>query len=210
MTRDHIRNIMRSGYKWDDYVSLLTTYKGWLKTKGLNDRITSDYLPAQHNELMGFVFRFNEDESFNDELPNNDLKVLAMRVKDEDGDWAVNDQFFNVTADPKTRRKGIAHFLPQVYRGNIGNHRAIIGRICIRSDRGCWYFRTGDGKPQFGMIGLNWHNSAGFINTSLGCVINEDENRWKTIEKPMLNLTANRQNVPSAIVSYEFTKEYFK
>ncbi|HMQ78822.1 MAG TPA: hypothetical protein PKD94_04580 [Ignavibacteria bacterium] len=209
MTRRELRNKLESEYRWDDYIRLLADYKSWLKKKGLSERITCDYIPVSENDLMGFVFRFNDDESYNDVLPNNDLKVLAKRVI-SDGDWSVDDELFNVTADPKTKRNGIAHFLPQVYRGNIGNHRAIIGRICIRSDRGCWYFRTGDGKAIFGMIGLNWHNSAGFFNTSLGCVINEDENRWREVEKPMLKRVNNTQNIPCAIVAHEFTLEYFK
>lgn len=210
MTREELRKRLKENYRWQDYIRLLANYKQWLKDEKLAERISSDYLPSLENELAGFVFRFNADESYNDVLPNNDLKVLAMRIKDSDGDWGVRDEMFNVTADPKTKRTGIAHFLPQVYRGNIGNHRAILGRVCIRSDRGCWYFRTGQDVPQFGMIGLNWHNSAGLFNTSLGCVINEDENRWKLVEKPMLNAVSNRQNVPAAIVPLAFVNEYFR
>ncbi len=209
MTREELRNKLRTEFKWDDYLKLLEDYKTWLKGKGLGERITCNYIPVNENEMMGFVFRFNEDESYNDVITNNDLKVYAKRVT-SDGEPAVDDEFFNVTADPKTKREGIAHFLPQVYQGNIGDHRQVFGRICIRSDKGCWYFRTGNGKPQYGCIGLNWHNSAGLWNTSLGCVINEDENRWKAIEKPYLKSAANINKVPCAIVSWEFTKEYFK
>jgi len=210
MDREQLRARLSSNYKWADYIRLLADFKQWLKDEQMPERITSDYLPTNENELMGFVFRFNGDESYNDVLPNNDLKALVMRVKDSDGDWAVVDEFFNVTADPKTKRTGIAHFLPQVYRGNIGNHRAILGRVCIRSDRGCWYFRTGSTKPQFGQIGLNWHNSAGLFNTSLGCVINESESRWKSVEKPLLNASSNKQNVPSCIIPQRFINEYFR
>lgn len=162
------------------------------------------------NAIMVFVVRCNERISFNDVERNNDLLVIVEYISEDN----FNLYTFNVTADPKSQKPNIAHLIEQIYTGNIGLHRAILGRTCIRSDKGLWYRRTDlNGKPydpKFGQIGINLHNSAGFWNSSLGCVILESEDDYKNVFKPLLNRVSNRNNIPVAVINQDYFTEELK
>lgn len=210
MNKDILGAYLKANYRYEDYTKLLGDYKNWLVARNLGNRITDYMTPMLDRQIFILSFRFNTEEGYNDVQRNNDLQVIVQRIKDDDGDWAVLDHYFTVTMDPKTEKLGIAHFANQVYRGNRGYHRGISTRICVRSDDGCWYFRTGTMKYLFGCIGLNKHDTGGFFNSSLGCEIYAYDSAYKTIVKPLLEGITNPTHIPCAIIDMEFTNDYFK
>jgi len=162
------------------------------------------------NAIMVFVIRCNERISFNDIERNNDLLVIAEYISEDN----FNVYTFNVTADPKSQNPNIAHLIEQIYTGNIRPHRWIAGRQAICSDKGCWYRRT-DKKgsaydPKFGQIGINIHDTGGYFNSSLGCVILESDSEYKNVFKPLLKRCSNPNNIPCLIVNEDYFKDILK
>ena len=162
----------------------------------------------EKNAIIVFVVRCNDRISFNDVERNNDLLVIAEYINEDN----FNLFTFNVTADPKSKKPNIAHLIEQIYTGNIGLHRGILGRVCIRSDKGLWYRRTdSEGKPykeRFEQIGINIHDTGGFFNSSLGCVILESGSEYKNVFKPLLKRVSNKNNIPVAVFNIDyFTQE---
>lgn len=166
----------------------------------------------ERGDIAVFVIRRNKSNSFNDEDVdgdgkidwNNDLLVIYEHVSEDN----ANIYTFDVTADPKSNKANIAHLCEQIYRGNIGLHRGILGRVCIRSDRGTWNFRTNTLKKIvtsfFGLIGINIHDTGGFWNTSLGCVILASMDDYKNVFKPLLKRAKNQNNIPVYVINQYF------
>jgi hypothetical protein len=186
------------------FVGLLKAYMSYLK----DPLVTYHGEPNQvRGTIMAFVIRCNDGISFNDELPNNDLLVIVEYVSEDN----TNIYTFNVTADPKSKKANIAHLLEQVYVGNVRPHRWIAGRLAICSDNGCWFRRTDtvgrDGDFTFDKIGINIHDTGGFWNSSLGCVILESDDEYKNVFKPLLRRVINKNSIPVAVINQRYFKE---
>ena len=207
MNRDEIKSLLLK-YSYSDYKSLFDKYSAWL----VKDKVEKSVIfPNSIHEIAVFQFRCNESISFNNEIRNNDLLVL-MRIADNT--FSINDFFFDVTCDPKSRVHGIAHVCAQIYRGNVGPHRGDPSRPCIRSDFGfgTWYNRTdnqGDvidlnPSPDYtsvtGHIGINIHNAGGFYNSSLGCTIFNSESEYRNLFVPLIADCTNKNNIPVSVI----------
>lgn len=205
--RDKVKAYLLSFTRFDLYKQLLL---GYINNYLEDDRVTCSIPDFKKNGIIVFVIRCNERISFNDEIRNNDLLVIAEYISEDN----FNVYTFNVTADPKSQSPNIAHLIEQVYTGNIGLHRSILGRVCIRSDKGTWYKRTDSKgnayKEKFEQIGLNIHDNGGFFNSSLGCVILENSNEYKNVFKPLLSRVSNRNNVPVAVMNIDYFTDELK
>lgn len=174
------------------------------------ERIQYQIFDNKKNNIIVFVIRCNERISFNDKERNNDLLVIAEYISEDN----FNVYTFNVTADPKAQNPNIAHLIEQIYTGNIRPHRWIAGRLAICSDKGCWYRRTDSkGKPydaKFGQIGINIHDTGGYFNSSLGCIILESDSEYKNVFKPLLKRCTNSNNIPVVVINQDYFKEELK
>lgn len=130
------------------------------------------------------VIRCNDLYVTNDMVRNNDYLCVIHNTGDS------YEQFvFNVTADPKTRKNRIANLCSQSYIGNIRNHRWIPNRLAICQDNDAIWVRRYENNKWFeenGYFGINIHNSAGFFNSSLGCVILSSEDSYINSFRPLL------------------------
>lgn len=187
-------------------------------TVDLSERIEKSVIyPDAVNSLVVIEIRCNVDISFNDEIRNNDLLYL-FRFDESD---RLTSFHFDCTTDPCTTKNRIAHTARQIYRGNVGNHKAINGRTCIRSDNGSgtWVRRTdttGEVIPldpehsdaELGHYGINIHDNGGFANSSLGCTILAGGNYlqpgpYRDIYKPLLLKCSNNNNIPVVLLDLE-------
>jgi len=186
------------------FVELLNAYQNYLKNELVTFRGTPN---KERGTIIALVIRCNDGISFNNELPNNDLLVVVEYVSEDN----FNIYTFNVTADPKSKKANIAHLLEQVYTGNVRPHRWILGRLAICSDKGCWFRRTdtkgNDGDFTFDKIGINIHDTGGFWNSSLGCVILENDDEYKNVFKPLLRRVINKNSIPVAVINQRYFKE---
>jgi len=205
--RKQIKDYILSYTRFELFKQLLY---GYTNTYLDDDRDTSPIFTNKKNSILVFVIRCNERISFNDKERNNDLLVIAEYISEDN----FNVYTFNVTADPKSQKPNIAHLIEQVYTGNIRPHRWIAGRLAICSDKGCWYKRTDSkGNPydaKFGQIGLNIHDTGGYFNSSLGCVILESDSEYKNVFKPLLKRCSNASAIPVMVVNGDYFKEELK
>ena len=145
-----------------------------------------------------FVIRCNDMYITNDIQRNNDwLVVIENRPED-----SFRRYIFKCTADPKYRRNKIANLVEQIYYGNVRNHRWIPGRDAICQDNNEIYVRryeNGEWFEEKGHFGINIHNSAGFFNTSLGCVVLASEDSYLNEFRPLLR-RVQKINIPVAVL----------
>lgn len=127
------------------------------------------------------IKRNNPVETFNDEIRNNDDLIII-----ENKPATYTKYLFNVTADPKTRRFGIATLLPQAYYGNVRNHRGILGRPAICQDNCPVWIKRYGGKVEHGHFGIHIHDNGGFFNSSLGCTVLSSAESFINEFKPLL------------------------
>lgn len=154
------------------------------------------------NGLNVIVIRCNDIYVTNDMERNNDWMILFFRGL---------KYIFEVTADPKYRKNKIANICEQVYYGNIRNHRGIYNRDAICQDN-CkvWVRRYKNDKwyEELGHFGINIHNSAGFFNSSLGCVILADEKRYTQVFRPLLREAKTISNkIPVAVMNINWIRQ---
>lgn len=204
--RNKIKHYLLSFTDFASYKELLYKYCNYLDDK----RVTYDSFTDKKNAIMVFVIRCNERISDNTAIRNNDLLVVVEYISLDN----YNVYTFNVTADPKSKQANIAHLIEQVYTGNVRPHRWIAGRLAICSDKGCWYRRTnskGEGyEAKFGQIGINIHDTGGFWNSSLGCVILESDSDYKNVFKPLLKRVSNSNSIPVAVINQDYFTDELK
>ena len=144
------------------------------------------------NEETGTInvicIRNNDENSFNDQMRNNDkLVIIENRPNDS---YRLYE--YEVTSDPSTKKPGIAHLCEGAYNSYVVRpHRWIAGRTALCQDAGeVRVFRTNSaGKLMYyewGWFGINVHDTGGFWNSSLGCVILADSNQYQQEYKPLL------------------------
>lgn len=141
------------------------------------------------NTINVITIRNNPEIAFNDsDTFDND----EMIVYENTSSGGVRLYRFNVTADPKSRKDNIAHLLKGCYASyRVGNHRWVPGRTALRQDENKVLVARTDNKGnikkvEYGMFGINIHDSGGFRNSSLGCTILANDVDYKTKFKPML------------------------
>ena len=149
------------------------------------------------------LIRCNPIYVTNDMQPYDDWMVVANQDKIE---------VFEMTVDPKTRRKGIANLMPQVYYGNIRPHNWVDWRLAVCQDFCKLWVRRFDTKQStlyqkycdennlwyyddFGLHHINIHGAwwkwsmkymPEWINTSLGCAIHKNEKVYRNVFVPIL------------------------
>lgn len=169
------------------------------------DRLLASYKPAEKrfNTEPGTInviaVRCNHLYITNDIERNNDVLMIVENKADDN----FRRYIYDVTADPKSRKPGIANLLPQIYLGNIRNHRQILGRPAICQDfDSVWvrrYNSNGIWKDENGLFGINIHDRGGFFNSSLGCIILGSEEEYRNEYKPLL-LRSEKKNIPVAVM----------
>lgn len=197
-----------------DYENLYSSYREWLVPEKVE---ASVHFPNCDDGIAAFIFRCNQPIDFNNIRRNNDLLIIVQRK-------LLGFKVYSMvcTADPYGPKDHIAHLSAQIYRANRGLHRGIPGRICLRSDFGfgTWIQRTdseGDvidinpASDKFtsapGHFGINIHDTGGYYNSSLGCVIiayNQDYLVFKSI----LENASNPSNVPVCVFDMEDLPEF--
>jgi len=65
-------------------------------------------------------------------------------------------------------------------------------------------------KTSLGHFGINIHDNGGFLNSSLGCVILESSQQYKTVFKPLLQRVTNKNNIPVAVINQDYFTEELK
>jgi hypothetical protein len=148
-------------------------------------------IPEWHEQtgtINVICIRNNDENSFNDAIRNNDKLVIIEN--------RPNDSFrlyeYSVTADPSAKKSGIAHVSEGAYNSYVVRpHRWIAGRTALCQDAGeVRIFRTYSiGKLmhyEWGYFGINVHDTGGFWNSSLGCVILADSKQYQNEFKPLL------------------------
>ncbi len=213
----YFQSLNYSGFK-----NLYNKYVDFFKngfTSDLSERVDPFVVyPAIKDAIIVFEVRCNEEISFNDEIRNNDILFVVEITDDEQ---SIVTHQFDCTTDPCSKKYNIAHTARQIYIGNIGIHRGIAERVCIRSDRGAgtWIRRTdAEGNviplnPQHadaicGHFGINIHDNGGFANSSMGCTIlaggdYEHPGPYRDEYKPLLKKTTNRSNIPVVLFDLE-------
>lgn len=180
----------------DSYKEIFNAY-----AEGLPDKynLSKTYWEDVLNVI---VIRCNDIYVTNNELRNNDWLVCIYN----------NLRYvYKCTADPKYKRDRIANLREQVYYGNIRPHRWIGWRTCIAQDN-CkvWVRRYANGKwyEELGHFGINIHNSAGYFNSSLGCVILADESRYINSFRPLLRTVKKQTNrIPVAVINIKWFEQ---
>lgn len=136
------------------------------------------------------IIRNNEEIDFNNRLMNNDELIIFEN--------RPNNNFrrydFKVTADPRSKKNGIAHLIEGAYESySVGLHRNIIGRVCLRQTEGQVRIARTDTLGRligfyWGYFGINVHDSGGFLNSSLGCIViaYDKQSQYQTEFKPLL------------------------
>lgn len=215
---DYCNNVGYNGFKYVD-----TKFRGYLLVNW-PDRIADVKFPTNKGDIAGFLIRCNKPVSFNNEIRNNDLEFVLEITDTDETSWSTLTHVYNITTDPSVPKSNIAHFAQQIYAGNIGYHHGDSDRICIRSDKGCWYFRTDSNEEivhlgkkvdefaVFGARGLNNHNANGFRNSSEGCAIidpDHEKDQYQDDFKPLLtavknNPTAVHNNIPMYVIDEDF------
>ncbi|WP_276979196.1 hypothetical protein [Flavobacterium filum] len=221
--RNKIKNYLLSFTRFEQYYDLLLGYSNYLldERDTFFNRKSLDEIKKilfAKNAIIVFPIRCNNRISFNDSDAdgdgdidwNNDLLVIVEYISENN----FNVFTFDCTVDPKTNKHNIAHLIEQVYTGNVGNHRGILSRICIRSDRGTWFKRT-DYKKQvvmedFDLRGINIHDNNGLFNTSEGCPILQSQGDYKNTFKPLLNRVSNRNFIPVAVLNQDYFTDELK
>ena len=203
MTRTELKNKFNQ-YKYSDFERLYTAFATYLKT----DYVTFNHnFPSTIGNIVVFTIRENDYVSFNDLLRNNDLLVVIKLIE-----GGIETYQFNCTTDPSTNKENIAHFCTQIYTGNVGFHRGNPFRRCIRSDNGCWYFRShvngSTGIDIFGQIGLNIHDNNNFWNSSLGCTILESYQQAVDVYMPLIKSATNKNLIPVCQINQKFLEGY--
>jgi len=181
----------------------MSTYRYWQnivnKFIGYSKRNFTIYgLPAWHEEagtINVICIRNNDENSFNDVIRNNDILIVIEN--------RPSDSFrlyeYEVTADPSRKKPGIAHLCEGAYNSYVVRpHRWIAGRTALCQDTGeVRVFRTNSqgkimparsagGHYEWGYFGINVHDTGGFWNSSLGCIILEDLKLYRDEFKPLL------------------------
>ncbi len=215
---DYLNNVGYNGFKYLD-----TKFREYLKINW-PDRIANVEFPPNKGDIACFIPRANEEISFNNEIRNNEIEFVMEITDVDDTSWSTLLHQYNVTADPSIPKNRIAHCAQQIYAGNIGYHRGDGARICIRSDKGLWYYRTDsneniihlgkqvDNYAVFGAIGINNHNANGFKNSSEGCIIiasEHEQDQYQDDFKPLLtkvknNLNTVHNNIPMYVIDEDF------
>jgi hypothetical protein len=127
----------------------------------------------EEGSINVIVIRENDENSYNDVIRNNDHLLIFENRPNE----TFREYLYQVTADPSTNKAGIAHLCQGAYESyTVRPHRWIAGRTALCQDKGeVKIFRT-DTKRRiidffWGYFGINLHDTGGFWNSSLGCVI---------------------------------------
>lgn len=175
-------------------------FDNWYK-KRQETKYKIDY-PIKYNDednsINIFIIRMNNIGIMNDQKRNNDFLIMIHNATD-----GIYKYVFEVTADPKTKKTGIASIIPQVYIGNIRNHKWIFGRTAVCQDNHpVWVWRWGLNKEEKGFFGINIHDNGGFFNSSLGCTIFADNKAYKENFKKILDEVKNtefKNNIPVAV-----------
>lgn len=119
------------------------------------------------------VIRENAENSYNDVIRNNDHLLIFENRPNE----TFREYLYQVTADPSTNKYNIAHLCQGAYESyTVRPHRWIAGRTALCQDKGeVKIFRTNSKRGIidyfWGLFGINIHDTGGFWNSSLGCVI---------------------------------------
>jgi hypothetical protein len=169
-------------------------------------------LRLNEKEINVMGIRNNEEISFNDsDNFYNDLLVIEQTI-------AQSHVFyiFKVTMDPKSKKNKIAHLLEGVYASYtaLRPHKWVPGRTAIVQDRDKVLVARTDStgeiikefKAQKGLFGINIHDSAGYINTSLGCTIlerdlKENKFHWKEHFKPLIQEISNKEEIDYVVIN---------
>ena len=155
---------------------------------------------TDNKNIMAYIIRCNDYYITNDMKRNNDYLVVIWYDAN-----SVIKYCFGVTADPKTRKKGIANIIEQVYFGNIRNHWWTLGRDAICQDNcDVWvrrYTLLTDYYEEKGRFHINIHNNAGAFNSSLGCTIFADDSEYFNHFRPLLRNCTNKNYVPVSVIS---------
>jgi len=230
MTREQIIQIFNS-WTYSGFRDFYERWADYLKYRFMDDysyRIEPSIVyPAVKDSIMVFEVRCNEDISFNNQIRNNDLLLVAEVVDDASSTLSIALHKFNCTTDPCSKKYRIAHTARQIYRGNVGIHRNNEGRLCIRSDHGFGtYIRRTDGDGEIlkinghvdaypDHVGINIHDNGGFANSSLGCTILAGADYlhpgpYRDEFKPLLVKCSNKENIPVALIDAEDVEDIIK
>ena len=186
-TTGDLRNLF---YRYQNYLEP-TIYK--------NPRVDFD---NDEGHINVFIIRNNAIGIANDSLRNNDYLIVTENSSAEsEGSIYV----FSVTADPKTKRPGIAFALPCQWNGNIGFHHWLNWRDCIRQDNDdVWvrrYKADGSYYEEKGRFTIHIHDSGGFFNSSLGCTILASDDSYQSMFRPLLKKVKKTQTrVPVSLI----------
>lgn len=163
---------------WDDapednkregFIKLFNDFNEKLKgTKFENN------LKFSETGLNFFSVRCNPIGRANDVERNNDALILITPT----------DMYtFWETADPKTKRDGIAWALKYQWRANIRAHHWEKGRWAACQDNCKLWVGRFFGKVFkhfYGLFTIHVHNPGIYYNSGLGCqILNSDESYWK-------------------------------
>lgn len=175
--------------------NIFNAYYNYLGHNNFTNNIRFDITPGGINV---FVIRMNSIYVTNDMKRNNDWMFIYQN--EIPGKQKSYNYVFQVTADPKTRKYRIANILPQIYGGNIRNHRWIFGRLAICQDNyKVWVRRFDKNEKDFvdekGFFGINIHDNAGMFNSSLGCVILANQSSYSNMFFPLLKEIKSIQKI---------------
>jgi hypothetical protein len=163
-------------------------------------------------EINVMGIRNNEEIAFNDkDTFYNDLLVIEQTERQ-----AHLFYIFKVTMDPRGRLFKVSHLLEQVAASYtaLRPHKYVPGRTALVQDRdNVIVARTDtkgnvitDYKEHKGFFGINVHDSAGYLNSSIGCTVLEPEsedndNQFKKHFKPLIESITNKEAVDYAVIN---------
>lgn len=200
MDREYLLNIPYKKYKeifykFRDYLKTFNNGKYYHLFNGKDIEFKED-----SNTLSVFVIRCNDYYITNDMQRNNDFLILLYSTPSDKYEKYV----FDVTADPKTRRYGIANLMEQIYVGNVRNHKWTLGRDCIAQDLCPVWVRRYTSNTNYyeekGHFGINIHNNGGLFNSSLGCVIFADDEDYFNYFRKIVRTIDNKKEIPVAVI----------
>lgn len=183
-----------------DLKNLFNRYNVYLdSTKYRNPDIQFASKPG---EINAFVIRNNEIGISNSALRNNDYLIVT---KNETASEAGQIFVFSVTADPKDKAPKRAFAAPCQWIANIGYHHYLPWRICLRQDNDDIWVRRYKADDSYyeekGRFTIHIHDTGGFFNSSLGCVILANDDSYNKMFKPLLTEVKKYQkNVPVSLL----------
>lgn len=156
------------------------------------------------------VIRENDENSFNDLIRNNDHLLIFENRPNE----TFRSYLYQVTADPSSNKKNIAHLCQGAYESyTVRDHRWIAGRTALCQDKGkVKIFRT-DTKRRiidyfWDYFGINIHDTGGFWNSSLGCVILALKAEYQEFKQMLLRIKSiyGKKPVSVFVINRSFLK----